>query len=646
LAPARANDSALLPWIKPEQTRIQYRDPASLPDIYVPATPPPPTVSSPLSDDEGRRLPLDEAIRLALADSEVIRQLAGTIAVSSGQTIYDPAIANSAIDQQRARFDPRLDVNNTWSQSEPPSASFVPVPPPALPTQSEFGGFQTENHNLSLDVAQTNLGGGTSRLRLGNDASRADPGLFPLNPLNRSATELSYTQPLLRGAGVLANRVPIVLARIDTERSFFQLRDGVQNLVTGTIEAYWTVVSARTDVWARRIQLEQSLELVRFSEARVRTGFADVTEAAQAQSAAANFRASVIGAEANLLAREAALQNILGMPPTMQQKLVPSTPPTSERIDFDWNEVTQIAQSRRPDLIELKLILEADQQRLLLARNDARPNLDLVALYRWNGLEGRMPDGTRIGTGANDATDWTLGVNFSVPLFLRQERAAMRSAELFVARDRAVLEQGIHSARHILAQNFRNLDAFYAQYDAFRAARQAAQQNLQRQYAAYRTGNPVLFVNVLQAISDWGNSVSQEAQSLTQYNIELARLERESGTILETHGVFFYEDRFCSLGPLWACPNSDRPYPRDLRPSANQPRYGSSDEPSENFFDLDNYPRRRAPRDQLPPPSPPPGELPPLPGPAPSGPSDPSVLPSPAKIDLQLPASVRASAAR
>ncbi len=586
---AAENDAGIYPFIKQEQVRIRYRDPASLPSVYVPPTPPPPTVGGPLPEDAWQPLSLDDAIRIALDDSEVVRVLAGTVAVSSGRTIYDPAIANTAVDQQRAAFDPTLTARNTWTQTDTPFAIIDPLDP----GRALLGASKTENHNFSLDVSQTNLSGGRARFGFSNDASRFAPGVFPLNPQNRYRTELSYTQPILRGRGVLANRVPIVLARIDTERSFFQYRDSVQELVRGVIEAYWAVVFARTDVWARQIQVKQAEESYQFSKARHDAGFTAVQEVAQANAALAGFRANLIGAQANLLTREAALQNILGIPPTVPFKFVPTTPPTRERIQFDWNLVHQTAEERRPDLIELKLVLEADQQRLLLANNQMQPNLDLVSLYRWNGLEGRMPNQTRIGTNGNEATDWTLGVNFSVPLFLRQERAAQRSAQLLIARDRAVLQQGIHAMQHILATNFRNLDQFYLQYGAFREARKANRQNLEQQFAAYRSGRETLFLNVLQAISDWGNSVSQEAQSLAQFNSELANLERQTGTILETHGVFFYEDRFCTLGPLWVAPNRCRLYARDIHPGNNNTdRYPTGDEPAENFFDLDDYPQR------------------------------------------------------
>jgi outer membrane protein TolC len=624
------NDDGLFPLIKGEQRHVRYRDPASLPNVYVPATAPPATVSHPLPKDAERPLSLDEAIRLALDNSQVVRQLAGVVAVSSGRTIYDPAITNNTIDQQRAPFDPTTTVNNTFSRIEPPFAARVPLDPldPLGPQQTVIGTTKTQNHNVTTGVAQRNLLGGTSQLQFGNDASRFSPGVFPLNPQNRYATELSYTQPLLRGAGVLANRVPIVLARIDTERSFFQLRDSLQELVRGVIEAYWQVVFARTDVWAREIQVRQAEEAFARAEARFRASMADITETSQARAALAQFRANLIASRANLLSREAALAGILGLPTTEPLALQPTTPPTSEQVPFDWSQVTEVAQIRRPDLIELKLILEADQQRLILARNQMQPSLDLVGLYRWNGLEGTTPEQTTLSTNGGQATDWTVGVNFSVPLFLRAERAGVRSAELVLTRDRAVLEQGVQSARQILANNFRNLDQFYAQYEAYTEAREAAKDNLERQFAAYQVGVEVIFLNVLQAISDWGNSVSLQAQALTQYNIELANLERETGTILETHAVFMFEDRYCSLGPLWIDRKHGRLYPRAIQPGENADRYPPGDGASEQFFDLNDYPRRLPPTDE-PLPYPPPEalpELPPIEG-APPGQIESSTMP-------------------
>ena len=278
---------------------------------------------------------------------------------------------------------------------------------------------------------------------------------------------------------------PIVLARIDTERSYFQLKDSLQELVRGTIDAYWGIVFARTDLWAREQQLEQVQFAVDLNETRMRLGIADIGDVSLAKVALADFRSALIAARANLLQREAGFRNLLGFPPYDTNQLVPTSPPTRDRLEMDWESLLVMAEQNRPDLIELKLVLEADQQRLLQSRNLVRPNLDAVALYRWNGLEGEMP---AVSSRPGQFTDWTLAINFSVPLGLRRERALMRRQELLISRDRANLEQGLHAASHTIAANLRNLAQFHEQYRAFQETRAAATTNLEVQMARYRAG--------------------------------------------------------------------------------------------------------------------------------------------------------------
>lgn len=571
------------PWsfILPEQRRVEVRSPSQLPPASIPMIPRPPTITDNQFDFPVQALSLSDAINTGLSNLDVVRVLAGVTAVSSGRTVYDVAIANTRIDQQRGAFDPNLRINNVWNRNESPTAIFDPLDP----TQSLILGGQSDNHNLNMGLSKRTLTGGIIDFGVNSADSRTRPGVFPLNPQNRNALDLSYTQPLLRGAGATVNRIPIVLSRIDTERSFFQYKDSVQSHVQGVIEAYWALVFARTDLWAREQQVEQLSFANDRTQARLEVGDANLGDAAQTQVAYEGFRAILISSQANVLQREAALRNILGLPPYEPVRVVPVSPLIDEKLDIDWPNIVGLAETQRPDIIELKLVLEADQQRLLLSRNQATPQLDGVALYRWNGLEGEMPNGNFNSSRPGEFADWNFGVNFSVPLGLRSDRAVLRQQELVIRRDQANLQQGLHQAIHILALNLRNLDQFYEQYRRYQAVRAAAQINLDQQMEQYNEGL-IQFIVVLQAIVDWGNAISNEAQALVQYNTELASLERETGTILEAHGIAFYEERYGSIGPLGRLAENQC-YPQTTRP--NQPairRYSAGDEPSEEFFDL------------------------------------------------------------
>jgi outer membrane protein TolC len=594
------------PLVLWEQRHLDVRDPAQLPHAVIPDVPLPATVSSPPSSADPTQLSLDEAIRIALANSQVVRTLAGVGAFASGKTVYDPAIANTAIDEARAAFDPIITARNAFNRLEQPQAFLDP----RNPAGATIFGTRIDNHELGLGISKRTVLGGTLDLDAASSTDRFTPGPAPLNPQERSSLTLRYTQPLLKGAGIGPNLAPIIIARINTERSYFQFKDSIQELVRGVIEAYWAVVFSRTDVWARRQQEEQGEFAYARAEARRQVGKVTAGEVAQAKVSLSNFKAARIGAEASLLQREAALRNIMGLPPSEPEQLVPTTPPSPVRLEPKWDAILRLAEEQRPDLIELKLIIEADEQALIVARNQALPQLDASMLYRWNGLEGTAPNGTRLSTKPGEFTDWTLGVNFSVPIGLRRSRAGLRRSELFLARDWANLNQEMHNTLQLLAGNLRNLAQFHDLYRTYKETRAAARLNLEQQFFDYQVGRGEevknSYLNVLLAITDWGNAVSSEAQALAQYNTELANLERQTGTILETHGIRFAEEMFGSIGPLGRLAKPQG-YPSALVPGPNSPRYPAGAEPADKLLEMEKPSLRR------PVPPPPPPEEPPPP---------------------------------
>lgn len=588
----RALHAQSLPgWLFPERKCLEIRDPSQLVQAQMPAVPDPRTVAPPDEKPEPWQMSLDTAIRIALSNSEVVRVLAGTSATSSGRTVYDPAVTNTEVDRARAVFDPTIGLGNEWDRTETPVGVRN-----AAGTATRIDGEGIDQYTMGLDAAKTTVTGGTARLQVGANPWRTNEigfGRPPLNPRTAASVDLSYTQPLFQGGGRRVNLAPIMIARIETERSFYQLRESVQRLVRGVVEAYWALVFARTDAWARQQQVEQAQWAYDLAEARFRKGLGDAGDRAQARSTLANFRAQLVTARGNLLDREAALRNILGIPPSDGREIVPVTPPQKAWFEVDWPSVMQMAGQFRNDLIERKLILEASEQELLIARNQAFPSVDAKALYRWDHLEGRGIDDAWVAAEPGRFTGWQLGVDVTVPLGLADARAQLRRSELTVMRDRANLDQAMHEATHDLATSYRDLAKFFEEYRAFKDTRQASRINLDAQSARWSTGLTI-YLNVLQAIASWGDAIDSEAQSLLQYNTELANLEQNMGTILESHGIQFTEDSFPSMGPLGRL-FPQHCYPADSRPGANFDRYPTGTEPAENVFDLDDLelPRRR-----------------------------------------------------
>ena len=590
LAAFAAGSSVANAQLLPDDERhIRWHQEDSVSLFHRSTGPAPVTVATEGIEQSERLMTLDEAIRLTLQHSEVIRVLTGVSAVSSGQTIYDTAIATTPIDQAKAVFDPVFSANSSFRHNEFPGLNGL---------GTAIIGSQTGGNDSSVGLSDKNTTGGTINLGFAN--AWDNPTVAGFLNRNAPAASLSYTQPLLAGFGRDANTAPIIIARLQQEQSYFLFKDAMQELVRGTISAYWSLVQARTELWAREKQRELLKVSVDISEARLRAQVKDANAGniAQAKLAYANNAANLIAARANVLQREDALRNMIGLPPEDDGRIVPSSPPTRDQIQFVWEEINQTAQSRRPDLIELNLILMADQKRLVQNRNLAQPQLDAVALQQWNGLSGRILNGNRLSSGLDENNSWTMGVNFSIPLSLRQSRAQVRNQELLIAKDRANIQQNLHRIEHLLATSLRSVDQNFLQYEAFRDAREAARVNLVYQGALVFSGRAIL-LNYLQAVSDWGNAIASEAQTLTAYNTELAGLELQTGTILETHGIRFVEEQFASIGTHGRCFENEC-YPRDLRPQENNQRYKDSGEAAENAFNLDDFPQLRKPGPQLP----------------------------------------------
>ncbi|MGV2340665.1 MAG UNVERIFIED_CONTAM: hypothetical protein LVR18_43995 [Planctomycetaceae bacterium] len=105
---------------KPDESQIRWPESTSASRVRRPAGPEPVTVATKDATATERFLPLDEALKLALENSEVIRVLTGVSASSSGRTIYETAIAITPIDIAKAKFDPVFQANSSLRRSESP----------------------------------------------------------------------------------------------------------------------------------------------------------------------------------------------------------------------------------------------------------------------------------------------------------------------------------------------------------------------------------------------------------------------------------------------------------------------------------------------------------------------------------------------
>jgi outer membrane protein TolC len=504
---------------------------------------------------------LEEAIAVALENSEVVRTLVGggvsadlgtltgATAIgggavgTGGTTVYDPAIAEQRVTEALAAFDTTLATSIFWARTDQPPGIFfgggIPVP-----NQRDQASFRS-----SLTKPLTT--GGTASIAFDSDYLFRPPFGGMRSPAQYTPRlEFGLRQPLLRGAGNDVNRAPIVIARLQSDASLWDFKAAMLSLVRGVEQAYWDLQSAHVALRTVEEVIPYTREAVRLTEERVKVNLVIRADLAQAQAEYLQFRQQRVQALATVLERETTLRNLLGLPPADKRRLVPIDDPMRAPIAVDWATTIRTALDYRPDIVRNRLGVRVRELQLLIAKNSVQPQLDLEGLWRVNGLDNELDEAIGLLTD-NQFTDWQLGVTFSVPIGLRAAAANMQAAELRLDKERALLRQTVHSTSHRLNAIVRNLDSLYNQYQVARERLEASRIWLEGRRTQFEEPPParegqdsllLALTNYLQALRSWSSAATATADLVAQYNTALAELEEAKGTLLSARNIQLQED--------------------------------------------------------------------------------------------------------
>lgn len=568
-----------------QATFLQHRAEVELPAVDPPRTPGNPEAK------EVWPLTLQEAIRIALENSEVVRVISlgaqgipvggfeptpiataagGALGQGNLSTIYDPSVQETQIAQALAVFDAQLNASVTGGHSQQPFNNAIQAGTfnvsgakyPVIFTQ------ETAQYAASLQKRFATGGqvtvGHTINFLGSNSPLNVYPGAYT------TATQLQFVQPLLGGtaqnpSGLEANRAQIVIARLNADTAVWTFKAAVQEEVRSVEQQYWALAQQHVQLWSRETAVSLGEEILRREQARFNAGNGSLPSVAEAQEQLEQFRLDLVTATSDVITTERQLRNILGLKPADNRRIIPVTEPTDARLEPNWQVSLSQMVSFQPDIIRNTLLVRLAEMQLLLARNQLLPVLNLQALYQFNGFGHRLDAAEAVGTGAtlraidpliqvqqragglngqpgffNDFQTYQVGFTFQMPLGFRAALANTRQAQYQLLRQRAILQQVVHQTTHALARFFLEVDANYKQFKTAGRLREAAQKRLEAQQIFYENGQ-ITIDRYLQALSNWARAVAQEAQFKTSYNISLAALEEAKGTLLAYDNIAISE---------------------------------------------------------------------------------------------------------
>lgn len=490
----------------------------------------------PAPDLAAVRLGVDEAVRLALERNP-------DLAASR----LDPQISEAQVAAASGAFKPVLDTSvQRNNQLDPPASLLAPF------------ATRTDAFTSAVGVRQSLPWYGTSYSLSWNAVHTSSNSILnSFDPILQSGLSLRVSQPLARDLGIDAPRQQLETSRVDRDIADTRLRESIAHTTARVKAAYWNLVSAVSNVGARKSALALAQELVRINTVKVDVGQAPPVDLVAARAEVAANQEQVIIAETRVREVEDQLRTLIfdtSDPSTWQVKIEPADLPPLTMTSLDLNAAVANALKGRADLIRARKDIDRARVGVKFTRNQRLPDVRLNARYEASGLGGtevlRSDGFPGQVLGAGRVTDfasvlnqvltgryatWSAGVSVSYPLgqttedanFVRARIAQQQSEQrLKGAESRAV--QQVRDAWWQMEMNARRIETT-------RAVRELAEQRLNDERKRFDVGISTSFL-VIQAQRDLAQARSNELGAILDYDLALVDFEalQEAGPVADT----------------------------------------------------------------------------------------------------------------
>jgi outer membrane protein TolC len=486
----------------------------------VPSTMTLPTTLPALKPPAEMTLGIEEARRLALEHNLDLRV-----------ELLDPVIARTLVREEEARFEALFNTTVDYVKTDQPTASRL------NPTQAKDLRV-TPGFELPL------ITGGTLRLDFPIDRFETNNEFAVLNPGYTTDFVVSFSQPLLRGAGVDVNAQRIRLAFYDYQATQARTKLEVIRVLAAVDRAYWRLHAARQEVTVRRQEYDLTSSQLRRARRQVEVGLAAEVEVTRAESGVADTLEAVIIAENQLRDRQRELKRVLNAPgldigsPTA---VIPTTEATALRYRLDPQGLADAAVDNRMEMLELELAIARETANVRVARNETLPLVSFDYAYNVNGLGESFDESLEL-LGENNYADHRLGLRVQVPIgnqaaMSRLRRALLTRVQQLATRDQRALQirQEVFNAADQLEANWQRILA--TRQRAILAARLLAVE--QRRFdQGLSTSN-----DVLDALTNLANAQSSEVAAVTEYQIAQVDIAFATGTVLGAARVVWEPSR-------------------------------------------------------------------------------------------------------
>lgn len=461
-----------------------------------------------------RQVSLEECIEMALKnnfDLQIER--------------LNPKIQQSILEASEGVYDPvvSLGLNQRYNHSAGKFVDFFGSP-------IKIEGSRNYFENLSLGV-QGKLPFGMS-YNIPLEWERQHGTSFPFDQYT-GTVGIELRQPLLKDAAIDTERWQILVNKKNLKISEQGLRLQLINVISSVQLAYYELLYALENVKVQEKALELAEKLYANNVAKVKAGALPPLDEKQAESEVAMRKADLLNAWHLVKIQENMLKNLIvnDLESWQNVRLVPTAPLVAVPQRFDLQESWRTGLSLRPEIAQLKLMVERQDLDIQFYKNQKLPDVSLVGRYGnsaiHTGAEGVFAD-----TWSQKHPNYLYGVEVIFPWSYKQVKAKLRQSREM--REQAEL-QVKKLQQDIMVQIENAISLAKTSYDRVEATRQAriyAEAALDTEEKKLQNGKSTSFF-VLQFQRDLTAARVAEIRALVDYNQALTRLAQAEGSILD-----------------------------------------------------------------------------------------------------------------
>ncbi len=363
------------------------------------------------------------------------------------------------------------------------------------------------------------------------------------SPTRRQGLEkvlsLSLTQPLLKGAGVDYNTVPVKQAVLTEKSNILSLKTSIISELTSAIQSYRNLLSQKWSVDISANSLQRAQANLDLAKVKIDIGRMAALDIVQYEADVANRELSLAQALNSYNTSRLTLLQLLDM--DRGTCIEPAETIEFEPMDLDDDKLKALVFETKPSYLSTLLSIKGSELTLLQAKRDQLWSLSLGAGATVTDPVGETDTNISETTTSGQNINWNVGLTLNVPIFGPAERGVRRqllSARSSLHVQRIQLKKQEEDILNELEQRLSNIRLLERQVELSHRSRVLADKKVEVEMVKLAKGRSSTFQLV--TFQDQQFQAQQsELSARISYLDALAGLDSYLGTTMDTWNLEF-----------------------------------------------------------------------------------------------------------